>query len=178
TMEIKSNLKVSATEIKAQVFIKEYMDAPKTVSVPGTLGPGESENVDLYALFTDKVLGITEGTKVATEITVSYVVDGQTYENKKIETLSLMGRNAMTWDDNHKAAAFVTAKEPQVLTFARSVTSSIYAQENSSLCENLHAAIALHEALDLYGINYTPNPVISYSEASKRKDVIDFLQFP
>jgi tetratricopeptide (TPR) repeat protein len=32
--------------------------------------------------------------------------------------------------------------------------------------------------LDLYGINYTPNPIISYSEASKKKDAIDFLQFP
>jgi tetratricopeptide (TPR) repeat protein len=178
SVEIKSKMRVPATDVKVQMFIKEYMDSPKVVSVPGALAPGETKKINLYALFTDKVLDITEGTKVATEITVSYVVDGQTYENKKIETLSLMGRNAMTWDDNHKAAAFVTAKEPQVLTFARSVTSSIHAQENRSVCENLQAAIALHEALDLYGINYTPNPVMSYSEASKKKDVIDFLQFP
>ena len=128
TMELKSNLKVPATDIKAQVFIKEYMDAPKTVSVPGTLAPGESKKVDLYALFTDKVLGITEGTKVATEMTVSYVVEGQSYENKKIETLSLMGRNAMTWDDNRKAAAYVTSKDPGVLNFARSVSSYIRSQ--------------------------------------------------
>ena len=42
TVEIKSNLKVPATDVKAQVFIKEYMDAPKTVSVPGTLAPGRA----------------------------------------------------------------------------------------------------------------------------------------
>ncbi len=178
TMEIKSNLKVPATAIKAQVFIKEYMDAPKTVSVTGTLGPGESENVDLYALFTDKVLGITEGTKVAAEITVSYVVEGQTYENKKIETLSLMGRNAMTWDDNRKAAAYVTAKDPGVLNFARSVSSYIRSKENRSICDNLQAAIAFHEALDLYGMNYTPNPKTPYEQVSEHKDVVDFLQFP
>jgi len=177
-VEIKSNLKVPATDVKAQVFIKEYMDAPKVVSVPGMLAPGETRNVDLYALFTDKLLGITEGTKVATEITISYVVEGQTYESKKIATLSLMGRNAMTWDDNRKAAAFVTAKDPQVLNFARSVTSYIHAKENGSICDSLQAAITLHEALDLYGIYYTPNPVTSYSEASKKKDIIDFLQFP
>jgi tetratricopeptide (TPR) repeat protein len=178
TMEIKSNLKVPATDIKAQVFIKEYMDAPKTVSVPGTLAPGESKTVDLYALFTDKVLGITEGTKVATEITVSYVVEGQAYENKRIETLSLMGRNAMTWDDNRKAAAYVTAKDPGVLNFARSVSSYIRSKENRSICDNLQAAIAFHEALDLYGMNYTPNPKTPYEQVSVQKDVIDFLQFP
>jgi tetratricopeptide (TPR) repeat protein len=178
TVEITSNLKVPATDIKAQVFIKEYMDAPKAVSVPGTLAPGKSEDVDLYALFTDKVLGITEGTKVAAEITVSYVVEGQKYENSKIETLSLMGRNAMTWDDNRKAAAYVTSKDPGVLSFARSVSSYIRSRENRSIAENLQTAIAFHEALDLYGMNYTPNPKTPYEEVSKHKDVIDFLQFP
>lgn len=178
TVEIKSNLKVPATDVKAQVFIKEYMDAPKTVSVPGTLAPGESKKVDLYALFTDKVLGITEGTKVATEIAVSYVVEGQTYQNKRIETLTLMGRNAMTWDDNRKAAAYVTSKDPGVLNFARSVSSYIRSKENRSICDNLQAAIAFHEALDLYGMNYTPNPKTPYEQVSTQKDVIDFLQFP
>jgi tetratricopeptide (TPR) repeat protein len=178
TLQIKSNLKVPATDIRAQVYIREYMDSPKVMEVPGALAPGESKKVDLYALFTDKVLSITEGTKVAAEITVSYKVEGQTYEDRKIETLTLWGRNAMTWDDNRKAAAYVTSKDPGVLNFARSVSSYIRAKENRSICDNLQAAIAFHEALDLYGMNYTPNPKTPYDQVSKQKDVIDFLQFP
>ena len=178
SVEIKSNLKVAATDIKAQVFIKEFMDAPKAVRVCESLAPGEAKTADLYALFTDKVLAVTEGTKVAAEISVSYKVEEQTYENKRIETLTLWGRNAMTWDDNRKAAAYVTAKDPGVLNFARSVTSYIRSKESRSICDNLQAAIALHEAIDLYGMNYTPNPKTPYSEVSKQKDVIDFLQFP
>ena len=178
TLELRSNLKVPAADIKVQVLIREFMDSPKVVTLPGALAPGERRNVDLYALFTDKVLGVTEGTKVAAEITVSYTVEGQSYEDRNVETLSVLGRNAMTWDDNRKAAAFVTAKEPQVLNFARTVTSYVRAKEKRSINDNLQAAIALHEALDLYGINYTPNPVTPYSEASRQKDVIDFLQFP
>ena len=73
------------------------MDAPKVVEVPGTLAPGAIRTIDLYALFTDKVLNGTEGTKVAAEISVDYVVDGQVYEDRKIETVTLLGRNAMTW---------------------------------------------------------------------------------
>ena len=177
-LQIQSNLKVPATDIQAQVYIKEYMDAPKAVAVPGTLEPGETKIVDLYALFTDKVLSVTEGTKVAAEMSVTYKVEGQTYENKRVETLTLWGRNAMTWDDNRKAAAYVTAKDPGVLNFARSVSSYIRSKENRSICDNLQAAIALHEAIDLYGMNYTPNPKTPYAEVSKQKDVIDFLQFP
>jgi tetratricopeptide (TPR) repeat protein len=178
TLQLKSNLKVSASDIHAQVFIKEYMDSPKIVEAPGTLSPGESKTIDLYALFADKLLAITEGTKVAAEITVSYKVDGQIYEDKKIETLTVWGRNAMTWDDNRKAAAFVTAKDPGVLNFARSVSSYIRGKETRSICDNLLAAIALHEALNLYGLNYSPNPKTPYEQVSAQKDAIDFLQFP
>src|SRR5208282_3379179 len=148
------------------------------VEVAGVLRPGQDEAVDLYALFTDKVLAVTEGTKVAAEISVSYKVEGRTYENREVQTLTLWGRNAMTWDDNRKAAAYVTAKDPEVLDFARSVTSYIRSKENRSIPENLQAVIALHEALDLYGMNYTPNPKTPYAEVSKHKDVFDFLQFP
>ena len=39
TLQIRSNLKVPASDIKAQVFIKEYMDSPKATEVPGALAP-------------------------------------------------------------------------------------------------------------------------------------------
>jgi tetratricopeptide (TPR) repeat protein len=178
SLELKSNLKVPATNIKAQVYIKEYMDSPKVMEALGSLAPGEQKTIDLFSLFTETMLNVTEGTKVAAEITVAYTVDGQVYQDRKIETVTVNGRNAMTWDDNRKAAAYVTAKDPEVLNFARSITSSVRAREKRSINGNLQAAVALHDALDLYGLNYTPNPVTPYSEASKQKAVVDFLQFP
>ena len=177
-LTIKSGLKVAASDLQARVYIKQFMDAPKTVNLPGTLAPGASKDVDLYALFTDKALSVTEGTKVAAEVNISYTIDGRRYENSSVETMSIMGRNAMTWDDNRKAAAFVTAKDPQVLAFSRGITSYVRGKESRSLNDKLVAAMSLHEALDLYGLNYTPNPVTPYTEASKRTDVVDFLQFP
>ena len=91
------------------------MDAPMVREVPGTLAPGASEKIDLYALFIDKMLNSTEGTKVAAEISVAYTVDGHVYEDKRVEALSILGRNAITWDDNRKAAVCVNAKDPNVL---------------------------------------------------------------
>lgn len=84
----------------------------------------------------------------------------------------------MTWDDNRKAAAYVTSKDPGVLNFARGVSSYIRSKENRAICDNLQAAIAFHEALNLYGLNYSPNPKTPYEEVSKQKDAVDFLQFP
>ena len=178
TLRMTNRLRVPATDITARVFINEYMDAPKTVSVGDSLAPGQTKDVDLYALFNDKVLTVTEGTKVAAEIAFSFKAEGQTYEATRVQTLTLWGRNAMTWDDDRKAAAYVTAKDPGVLDFSRSVISYIRSKETRAINDNLQAAVALHEALDLYGINYARNPRTPYDEASKNRDAIDFLQFP
>ncbi len=177
-LHISNHLGVPISNIKVQFFIKEYMDEQKEVTLPGPLASESSADVGIFALFTDTILNITEGTKSAASLVISYEANGQTYEEKKIETVDVLGRNAMTWDDNRKAAAYVTSKDPAVLQFARSFTSKIRQAETRSIDENLQAAIALHEALDLFGLDYVPNPITPYSQASAKKDVIDFLQFP
>jgi hypothetical protein len=178
TIQIANHLGVPISNVKVQFYLKHYMDEPKEVDALDPLPPGASEQVNVFALFTDTILSVTEGTKAAAELVIDYEVNGKLIEEKKIETVSILGRNAMTWDDNRKAAAYVTAKDPGVLQFARSVTSHVQNWEKRSINPNLQAAIAIHEALDLYGLDYVPNPTTPYSEASKNKDTIDFVQFP
>ncbi|MGA2611848.1 MAG: ankyrin repeat domain-containing protein [Spirochaetia bacterium] len=178
TLVINNPLAVPLSNIKVQFFIKHYMDDPKQIDVAGLIAPNSSEQVDIFALFTDAILGTTEGTKVSAELVIDYRVNGQDRQEKRIETVEILGRNAMTWDDDRKAAAYVTAKDPAVLQFARSIVSQVRTWETRSINRNLEAAIALHEALDIYGINYVPNPVSPYSVTSKNKELVDFLQFP
>ena len=177
-LDIANHTKDTASNVRLQFYVKQYMDEPKEVDLPGSIAPGDTAQVNILALFTDTILNVTEGTKSAAELVIDYDTNGQSHELKKVVTVTFLGRNAMTWDDNRKAAAYVTAKDPQVLSFARSVTSAVQNSESRSINQNIQAAIALHEALDLYGLNYVPNPTTPYSEVSKKKDVIDFLQFP
>lgn len=51
--------------VKASIFIREFMDAPKVFAEIPSLHRGESQEVSVLALLTDKVLGVTENTKVA-----------------------------------------------------------------------------------------------------------------
>jgi tetratricopeptide (TPR) repeat protein len=178
TIQIVNNLKVPISNVKVQFYLKHYMDEPKEVDALDPLPPGASEQVNVFALFTDTILNVTEGTKAAAELVIDYEANGKLIEEKKVETVNIFGRNAMTWDDNRKAAAYVTAKDPGVLQFARSVTSHVQSWEKRSINPNLQAAIAIHEALDLFGLDYVPNPTTPYSEASKNKDTVDFVQFP
>lgn len=177
-MSIKNASARTATDLSATVYIKQYMDNPKTVPIEGSVEPQATKAVDLYALFTDSVLSITEGTKVSAEITLSYTQAGKRLENKAIETVRFLNRNAMTWDDNRRAASFVTAKDPAVLTFAKSITGYVRSKEVRSINASLQTAMAFHEALDLYELNYVQDPTTPYTEMSKSTDTVDFLQFP
>jgi ankyrin repeat protein len=177
TLEIVNASDEPISDIKVQFLLKRYMDEAKEVDVSGLLGPNSSKQVEVLALFSDTILNVTEETKAAAELVIDYNASGKTNEVKKTFTVSILGRNAMTWDDNRKAAAYVTAKDPIVLKFA-SIASYVRSHEKRPINRNLQAAIALHEALDLFGIGYVSNPTTPYSETSKKKDVVDFLRFP
>ncbi|MBA7703108.1 hypothetical protein ES703_111890 [subsurface metagenome] len=85
----------------------------------------------------------------------------------------------MTWDDDQKAASFVSAKDPEVLKFAKAVVGPIRAAGYDAIDMNLRVAMGLFEALNEYGLSYVIDPnTPSYVEATKDFLVIDFLQFP
>ena len=58
------------------------MDNPKQCSTPDQLEGGEEKEIELYALFSDQVLEITEGTKVSAKITLEYTLKGKNYKDE------------------------------------------------------------------------------------------------
>jgi hypothetical protein len=170
--------KVPAENVKVTFFVKQYMDNPKAAPAPEKLGPGEEATVDIYGLFTNAVLDITEGTKVSALVSLSYTQGGKAQTKEQIQTIGINNRNALTWDDDRKASAFVTAKDPAVLKFSKNVSGWVKADQPRAVNSNLYLALAIHEALDLYGLSYAVDPTTPYTEFSKEKTTIDFLQFP
>jgi len=166
------------TNIKVYLFVKQYMDNPKECEVPIILKSGEEKEAELFSLFTNKVLEITEGTKVSVSLTFEYSSGGKIYKIEKIETVRLYDRNAITWADNRRAAAFVTAKDPTVLTFSKNTAGIVKQKGINVINKNLRMAIALHETLSLYGINYVVDPKTPYAVFSRNRNAVDFLQFP
>jgi hypothetical protein len=170
--------KTPAENVKVTFFVKQYMDNPKAAPAPEKIGPGEEITVDIYGLFTNSVLDITEGTKVSALLSLSYTQAGQAQTKELVQTIGINNRNALTWDDDRKASAFVTAKDPAVMKFAKNVSGWVKGEQTRSVNPNLLLAMAIHEALDLYGLNYVVDPTTPYTAFSQKKAAIDFLQFP
>jgi hypothetical protein len=84
----------------------------------------------------------------------------------------------MTWDDNRKASAFVTARDPAVMRFSKNISGMIRGKGSRAINPDLLQAIGLFESLGLYGLNYVVDPRTPYTELSRQREWIDFIQFP
>jgi hypothetical protein len=168
----------AVSDLKVFLFIKQYMDNPKQCPTEPIIGRQQDLSFDLTALFTERVLEITETTKVSAEITFEYTAGGEKYRESHVETVRILDRNAITWDDDRKAAVFVTTKDPTVLTFSKNIASLIEGSGSRAINHNLRMAIAFYQALSLYGLSYIIDPTTPYKEFSKDETAVDFLQFP
>ncbi|MEE8441766.1 MAG: tetratricopeptide repeat protein [Spirochaetia bacterium] len=165
-------------DLQVAFLVDEYMITAKRSPLVPQLGPGESVEVPIYALFTEDILSVTEDTRVAGEILVSYIYLDEEMQQSEPYTVRVYNRNAMTWDDDRKAASFVTAKDPDILRFAKQVAGEARATGANAVNATFRQAMALYESMGEQGINYVIDPASSYIELSEVPTAVDYLQFP
>ena len=100
--------------------------------------------------------------------------DGQ-FSQEFTESLRLYNRNAVTWDDDRKAAAFVTARDPAVMTFAKRIASWVKEKPARGMQDNLRIAMAAFEALRLAGLSYVKDPSTPFATFSQDEMLVDYL---
>jgi tetratricopeptide (TPR) repeat protein len=115
---------------------------------------------------------------VAGEVKVEYLYYGKEYSESIPLTVHINNKNAMTWDDDRKAASFVTANNPLVYSYSRSLSGKIRNDAISSLDKNFQIGMGLFESLNLYGLGYVVDPSSAYAELSENQDTVDYIQFP
>jgi tetratricopeptide (TPR) repeat protein len=170
--------KSAIKDVKLSFLVKQYMDSAKECPAPTEFAPGERKDVEIMSLLTDRVLEITEPTKVAADITLEYRMDGELYRQVKTLSVRLLDRNSMTWSDDRRPAAFVTAKDPAVLLFSKGVAGYIRDKGPEAMNAKLLTAMGIFSAMDLFGVSYVTDPQTTFSERTQSKTQVDFLQFP
>jgi hypothetical protein len=152
-------------------------------SLPRLL-PGESADVPVRALFIESMLDLTENANSNANVIIDYRSLGAKRQASFPVQMPVYHRNAMSWDDDRRAASFVSARDPAASLFAKYTASAVkrYMAANpgrfASVPENVLLAAALFEALNLYGINYVIDPASSYVEMADNADVLDSLNYP
>jgi len=175
---IKNFEKKPIEDIEITFYVKQYMDNPKKCSAPAALAPGGQAEIDLYGLFTNSILEVSEGSKVSAQINVKYTYNKGSYRRERIETLNVQNRNAITWDDDRRVAAFVTAKDTAILKFAKNTAGIVKDNASSAVNRNLALAMGINTALREHGMSYVIDPTTPYAELAGDTAAVDFIQFP
>ncbi len=178
TLGIENRDTLPLNKLKISFYVRQFMDQPKLCAEYGTLPAGAIATVPVYALFSEEIFRVTEGTKVAGELLVEYTYIGKPMSTTVPVTVIVNNRNAMTWDDDRKAAAFVTARDPLVMSFAKNVAAVVGSDKSTAINETFRTALGIYEALGVYGMGYVQDPNTPYVEFSANKEALDYLQFP
>lgn len=170
--------KNTITDVNVSFFLEKYMGQPKICTTIDRIKPGESVSIPLTAFFNESMLELNQNVETEARIIVDYKRLGQKRKSVIPIKQQVFHRNAMSWDDDRRAAAFVSSKDPAALWFSKYVSSIVSGQLRGNINRNTQYAIGLFEALNVYGINYVVDPSSSYAELIENTSSIDFLQYP
>jgi len=161
------------------------MSQPWTFAVVPKLEAGESIEVPVTALFNEAMMNLTETVNANGLLQIRYRSLGSRKEATSSIQMPIFHRNTLSWDDNRRAAAFVSPYDFAARYFAKYVESGINNEQLLSdngrlrnVPPNVVYAAALFEALRLYGINYVVVPATSFVNVSSDESVLDNVSFP
>ena len=170
------------TDVTLTFYMDSYMSQPWAFANLPRVASGESVEVPVTALFNEVLINLIENVNAAGVIQIQYRSLGTKKESVSTVQMPLFHRNAFSWEDDRRAAAFVSPKDGSVRIFSRYVASAVQAQDlsggTSSIPNNVRYAAAMFEALRLYGISYVVVPATSYKSLSANEAALDNVSYP
>ncbi len=165
-------------DVQVAFFQKGYMDAPSVCAEIPLLKPGETREIGLTASFNREVFRTEGTTPVTGEITVSYRGRGRTGEQKQSLPYDLQDKSAIVWDDDRKAAAFITPSDSALRNYASYIRQICKGTEAPGLSPAVQFACQLYYALGELGILYQSDPVTPFAGGADGKRVVDSVSLP
>ena len=178
SVKIENGEATAISDVQVKLFVPSYMQGPTTLASIGKMERGQVVEIPLTALFSSEVLKITETDTVQAQITAAYTAGKDSLQADLTASLRIYSRNTITWDDDRRAAAFVTANDPTVKKLASNAAAAIGDAVATPFTDSMRSAMVLFTALQRYGIQYKIDPNSSYIELSKSGEAPDYLQFP
>lgn len=163
--------------VSVKFFQPQYMSQPNECAKIDTIKKNESVDVDLTAFFNERMLDLLEMTDTQSTVTIEYEILGMKKSKTEVLTVPVCGRNSMSWEDDRRAAVFVSSKDPAAMWYSKLVSSIVRTELRNGVPENIQYAMGIFDTLDEFGINYVIDPTSAYAD-NIGTAAIDFLQFP
>ena len=165
-------------DAKLTFFVPGLMQQPTVQQL--TLSPQQSQELSLSAVFDRSILDLDAATPFQVEVALSSKVGEQTLSLTEETDVTIHGRGALRWDSVSRAAAFITASDPAVSSFARPSLTSFESEvkQYGRPVGNLVRAMVLFEALKQHGLHYQADANSPYTKVRADRSAVDHVQYP
>ncbi len=177
TISFVNNEENDITDVTVSVLLESYMANPYTVVTIPVVERGETFDVQIFAFLNENILGLLQPKSDSFDVTVEYSSLGNRQSVTHTLPITVLSRNSMTWEDDRRAAAFVSGKDASAQRFARQVKAVVKNELKSNVPNNIQYAAAIFGALKAFGINYVVDPSSAFTD-NVGTAAVDFLQFP
>jgi len=186
TVKITNEEPTAITDVTLSFFMDSYMGQPYTFAVLPSIASGSSVEVPVTALFNEIMLSLTENVNANGVIQIQYRSLGTQKDSVFPVQMPIFHRNTLSWDDDRRAAAFVSPRDSSARLFARYVENAVdlHMESNrfspgvSGTPGNVRYAAAMFEALRLYGISYVVVPTLSFVNLHADESALDNVTYP
>jgi len=186
-MKVTNEESNAITDVTLSFFMDSYMGQPYAFAELPHIASGGSADVYVTALFNEVMLGLTDNVSAANgTIQVQYRSLGSRKEAVFPVQMPIFHRNTMSWDDDRRAAAFVSPRDSAARLFARYVENAVDLHQESAggssalskVPINVRYAAAMFEALRLYGMSYVVVPTLSFVNLRADESALDNVTYP
>jgi len=174
---ITNNTKLPIKYSEMTLEVPGLMNEP-TVQKAGILVGYSNSIISLTAIFSPKILDLTQSQKVQAKLSINYTYDNKSRTVSKTIPVTINERNAINWADKRRLVSFITQGAGPVNDFARRSNEFFSRVPSNALHENLSTALKLYTVLNGMHLAYLPDPELSYTSVSTNTNLIDFLQYP
>lgn len=181
-VSIMNTEKQAVTDVEVSFNQKEYMDSPTPSFSVARIEAGKGiADVPLKAVFNSKVYDLEGGlgfTPLTGEVVVTYKLGGRSAEQRHPVTYNLYDKRAMTWDDDRKAAAFITPLDRALKNYTAFINEASRQATLPAWNKSLQIAMQIYDALREIGIYYQDDPAAPFSKVQADRSFVDFISMP
>jgi hypothetical protein len=165
--------KAPLTDVEVSFYQKGYMDSSTQCAKIASLGPGESREVELYALFNAEVFSVEGVVPVTGEVIVTYGMLGRTSEQRQSAGFDLYDKRAIVWDDDSKVAALITPEDGALKNYGGFIRQACNPDAVPGLSDSVQLGMQVFAALGEIGCLYQASTTLPFAKVQGNPAVVD-----
>jgi hypothetical protein len=178
TVTVENTGTFTVRDVAVAFFQKGYMDAPTACAAIPEMKPGERRDVGILASFNEEVF-TNEGVRpLVGDVSVTYTGQGRPGEQHASLSYDLQDKTGIVWDDNRKAAAFITPADGALRNYASWIRQIHKETLQPGYSETVQFACQVFNALAELGILYQADPLQPFASVMGAAATLDSVSLP